>query len=337
MFEQKFKAAAVLASSSMDGKAETMNKVLELTRQAAEMGASLIVFPETFVPYYPWWIWMAVNNPQRLELYHELYENSIEVPGPEIHLLAEEAARLKVHVTLGLNEKDGGTIYNSQVLIDDQGRLIGKRRKLMPTGEERTVWGWGHGNDLAVYDTDLGKIGALICYEHSMALSRFALYSMGEQIHVANWPGANFKSQPRDRSRIIDAAMRHTAFEGQVFVVFSSSRLSEEDVAYYHELDPSTKDSLVPGGGIAGIVDPLGNYLAGPVEHEESVLVAEIDLDLIESAKHMVDSVGHYNRPDIFALRVDRRPRPAIITLEDSVGSEGQKPVEMAPAPPEAV
>jgi aliphatic nitrilase len=314
---QKFKAAAVLAASSHNSKEETIDKVLLLTRQAVEQGAQLVVFPETFVPYYPWWIWMAVDNPKRLALYRKLYDNSIEVPGPEIQRLAEEAARLKVHVTLGINERDGGTIYNSQVLIDDQGRLIGKRRKLMPTGEEKTVWGWGHGNDLAVYETRLGKIGALICYEHSMALSRFTLYAMGEQVHVANWPGANFKSQPRNRSHIIDAAMRHTAFEGQVFVVFSSSLLTAEDVAYYHKLDPSTKESLEPGGGIAGIVDPLGNYIAGPVENEESILVAEIDLDLIASAKHMVDAVGHYNRPDVFSLKVDRHPRPAIENLNN--------------------
>jgi len=327
----------MIAASSHKSKDETMDKVLAMTREAAARGAQLVVFPETFVPYYPWWIWMAVNNTQRLNLYRQLYHNSIEVPGPEIQRLAEEAARLKIHVTLGINERDGGTIYNSQVLIDDQGRLVGKRRKLMPTGEEKTIWGWGHGNDLVVYDTSLGKIGPLICYEHSMALSRFALYAMGEQVHVANWPGANFKSQPRNRSRIIDAAMRHTAFEGQVFVIFSSSMLTEEDVAYYHELDPSTEESLEPGGGIAGIIDPLGNYVAGPVEHEETMLVAEINLELITYAKHMVDSVGHYNRPDVFSLRVDRRPRPAMTSREDIQDPVGQKPVEMVTEMPETI
>ncbi len=308
----KFKAAAILAASSPYGKDQTIEKALALMNEAAEQGARLVVFPETFVPYYPWWIWMALNNPRRLELYRKLYDNSLEVPGPEIQRVAEEAARRDIFVTLGLNERDGGTIYNTQAFIDERGRFLGKRRKLMPTGEEKTVWGWGQGNDLVVYDTSLGKLGALICYEHSMALSRFTLYALGEQIHVANWPGANFKSQPRDRSRIIDAAMRHTAFEGQVFVVFSSSMLTADEVEIYHEMDPSTKGSLEPGGGIAGIVDPLGNYVVGPVEHEETVLVGEIDLDLITSAKHMVDAVGHYHRPDIFSLEVDRRPRPAL-------------------------
>lgn len=334
MYSKKFKAAAILASSSLHGKDKTVEKIQTLIREAAKQGAQLVVFPETFVPYYPWWIWMALNNPQRLDLYRKLYDDSIEVPGPEIQRVADEAARLHIHVTLGINEREGGTIYNSQVLIDDKGRILGKRRKLMPTGEEKTVWGWGHGNDLVVYDTGLGKIGSLICYEHSMPLSRFTLYALGEQIHVANWPGANFKSQPRDRSRIIDAAMRHTAFEGQVFVVFSSSMLTADDVAYYHQLDPSTKDSLLPGGGIAGIVDPLGNYVAGPVEHDETVLVGEIDLDLITSAKHMVDAVGHYNRPDIFSLKVDRRPRPALYSQNNgfqSVEHDCCSPLEISP------
>ncbi len=318
MSDRTFKAATVLAASSHRSKEETIEKVFSMMGRAAEAGAALVVFPEIFVPYYPWWIWMAVNNPQRLELYRQLHDNSIEVPGPDIQRLADETARLGIHVSLGINEKEGGTLYNSQVMIDHKGRLLGKRRKLMPTGEEKTVWGWGHGNDLVVYETRLGKIGALICYEHSMALSRFALYAMGEQIHVANWPGANFKSQPRDRSRIIDAAMRHTAFEGQVFVIFSSSMLSQKEVDYYHELDPSTRNTLRPGGGIAGIVDPLGNYIAGPVEHEESVLVGGIDLDVITSAKHMVDAVGHYHRPDVFSLKVDRRPKPAMETHADA-------------------
>jgi len=314
-----------------------MEKVLALTREAAEQGAQLVVFPETFVSHYPWWIWMAINNRQRLELFRLLYDNALEVPGPEITLLAKEAKRLGVTVTLGINERDGGTIYNSQLLIDHDGRLVGKRRKLMPTGEEKTVWGWGQGSDLAVYETDLGRIGALICYEHSMALSRFTLYALGEQIHVANWPGANFKSQPRDRSRVIDAAMRHTAFEGQVFVIFSSSCLTEENVAYYHELDPSTQNVLSAGGGIAGIVDPLGNYIAGPAEHNECILVGEIDLNLIINAKHMVDSVGHYHRPDIFSLRVDRRSRPLLQGGTDQLDGWDDVPKKVSQNPIEEV
>jgi nitrilase len=306
MGHKNFKAAAILASPVFLNKEKTIEKVMDLAGQATAQGAKLVVFPETFIPNYPWWVWMSINNPKRLELYRRLYENSIEVPGPEIDDLAQTAARLATYMVIGVNECEGGTLYNTQVFIDDHGHFLGKRRKLMPTGEEKTVWGWGYGNDLKVFDTKLGRIGGLICYEHSMALARFALYSMGEEIHIANWPGANFKSQPRDRSRIIDAAVRHTAFEGQVFVVFSSSCLSPEEVQFYIELDPLNKDILSAGGGISGIVDPLGNYVAGPIEHDEGIAIGEMNITLINDAKHMVDSVGHYARNDIFRLLINR-------------------------------
>jgi nitrilase len=329
MKRNRFLAAAVLASSSLFDKQKAMRKVKDLTQEAAGKGAKLVVFPETFVPNYPWWLWMGVNNPRKLDLYRRLYEHSLEAPGPELDELARLAEKLSIFISLGINERDGGTLYNSQVFIDDHGRLLGKRRKLMPTGEEKTVWGWGHGDDLKVFDTELGKIGALICYEHSMALARYALYSLGEEIHVANWPGANFKSQPRNRTRVIDAAMRHTAFEGQVFVIFSSSCLTPEEVAFYHDLDPSTKDLLEPGGGISGIVDPLGNYIAGPIEHREDIVIGEIDLGLIVDAKHMVDSVGHYARKDVFTLHIDRRPRPGVTASERETAPYPSLPADL--------
>ncbi len=311
---RKFKAAAVLAAPVWMNKEATLEKIIHLAEEAATLGAKLVVFPETFIPHYPWWVWMGINNPKKLELFRYLFDNAVQIPGPDIEKLCQAAARLSIFMVVGVNERADGTLYNSQVFIDDKGNLLGKRRKLMPTGEEKTVWGWGYGNDLKVFDTKLGKIGGLICYEHSMPLARFALYAMGEEIHVANWPGANFKSQPRDRSRIIDAAMRHIAFEGQVFTVFSSSCMSQEEVDFYMELDPANKGILSTGGGIAGIVDPLGNYVAGPIENEEGIVVGEIDLDLIRDAKHLVDSVGHYARSDVLKLLINNSEQPVVIS-----------------------
>jgi len=158
-----------------------------------------------------------------------------------------------------------------------------------------------------------------------MPLARFALYALGEEIHIANWPGANFKSQPRDRSRIIDAAMRHTAFEGQVFAVFSSSCMSEEEVEFYLELDPANKGILSPGGGIAGIVDPLGNYVAGPIENEEGMAVGDIDLDLIRDAKHLVDTVGHYARSDVLKLLLNHGDQPPVVFQGGFSGEGGSQ------------
>jgi aliphatic nitrilase len=313
----KTKAAAILSSSVFFNKEKTLEKISDIAGEAASKGARLIVFPETFIPNFPWWIWMTTNNAKKLELFRRLYDQSIEIPGPEIEALEKIAAKLKAFLIVGVNERDKGTLYNSQIFIDDHGNFLGKRRKIMPTGQEKTVWGWGYGNDIRVFDTSIGRIGGLICYEHSMALARYALYSLGEEIHVAGWPGANFKSQPRDRSKVVDAAMRHTAFEGQVFVVFSSSCISKEEVDFYLQLDPSNKEVLSPGGGISGIVDPMGNYIAGPIENEEGIAIGEINSDVIYNAKYMVDTIGHYARNDIFTLLFNNHPNTACKILND--------------------
>jgi aliphatic nitrilase len=304
-----FKAATTIASPVFLNKDETIEKIAQTTEKAAGEGAQLVVFPETYIPAYPWWIWMGINNVKKAELFSKLYKNSIEIPSKDLNRLFGIAKKYAIFLVVGINERDGGTLYNSQILIDAQGNLVGKRRKLMPTGEEKTVWGWGDGSDLRTFETRLGMLGALICYEHSMPLSRFVLYAQGEEIHISCWPGANFRSQPRDRKRIIDAAMRHTAFEGQLFVIFSSSCLSKEELDFYLDLDANNKGILELGGGIAGIVNPLGNYIAGPIEDKETIIYAEISRDLIVSAKHMVDTVGHYARLDVARVLFDPAQR----------------------------
>lgn len=310
----KYKAAAVLAYPELNDGPKTIQKAADMAADAARQGAKLVVFPETFIPQYPWWVWLALGTPKRTELYKALYENSVEVPGPGLDPLCRIAEQLNIFIVVGVSERDGGTMYNSQVFIDDQGKIIGKRRKLMPTGQERTVWGRGYGDGVKVLDTAIGKLGGLICYEHTMPLARFSLLAQGEQVHVANWPGANFSHQPRDRSACIDAAMRNLGFEGQVFIVFSSSGTGPEEVALYHEADPTTQAGLKVGGGIAGIVNPYGSYIAGPIEHEEGFVIGEIDLDLIVEAKMIIDSVGHYARNDVFTLLLDDEPKPGFIS-----------------------
>ncbi len=311
-----FKVATTIASPIFLNKDDTIEKIAHLAEKAAGEGAKLIVFPETFLPGYPWWIWMGINNHKKGELFAKLFQSSIEIPSKESDKLGNIAKKYGIFLAIGFIEKSGGTLYNSQVLIDSKGNVAGKRRKLMPTGEERTIWGFGDGSDLKVFETQLGNIGALICYEHSMPLPRFVLYAQGEQIHIACWPGANFRMQPRDRKRIIDAAMRHVGFEGQVFVIFSSSCLSKEELDFYLELDPNNRGILEPGGGISGIIDPLGNYLAGPVEDKETIIYAEISHDTIVKAKHMVDTVGHYARLDVARVIFDPARRNPVEFLK---------------------
>jgi len=303
------KAAAVIASPVFDGVFNgdaTVEKTCRLIEEAASNGARLIVFPETYIPIFPWWVYMAVSNLKQQELFKQLYKHSFSVDSPQIKKIAQVCKQTGMVAVVGLNEKDGHTIYNSQVFID-QGKILGTHRKLIPTGGERTVWGRGDGSGIRVFETSAGKIGGLICYEHSMSLARYTLYSMGEQIHVANFPGANFKSQQRDRNKVIDAIIRNLAFEGQLFVCNSTTTLSEEEKNFYLELVPSNQGVLEAGGGIAAIVDPFSNYIGGPMENQEGIVYGEIDFDKIILAKHFVDCVGHYSRPDVFTLLFNNR------------------------------
>lgn len=321
---KKFKAAAVIASPVFDGTIDgygTTDKVCSIIREAAENGAKLVVFPEAFLPFYPWWVYMAVNNVKQGELYRMLYNNSFSADSPQIEKIANTSKETGTVIALGMNEKEGGTLYNSQLFID-QGKILGVHRKLMPTGGERTLWGRGDGSGVNVYDTSVGRVGGLICYEHSMVLARYALYAMDEQIHVSMFPGANFKSQPRDRNKTIDAIIRGVAFEGQCFVVNATTVLSKAECDWYLELDPSNKGILEPGGGIAAIVNPACNYIGGPLEHEEGIVYAEIDLDAILGAKHMVDALGHYGRPDVFTLIFNNKKQNAVI-LADQMEKSG--------------
>ena len=306
----KYKAAAVVASSGMtDGKINaeaTLNKVLKFIEAAAEEGVKLIAFPETCLPMFPFWAFMAVSYSKQNELYSQLFNNSYAVDSPEIKKIAEYCKKYEMVAMVGMNEKVGYTLYNSQLFIDN-GTILGVHRKTVPTGGERVIWARGAGDTLRVFDTSVGKIGGLVCYEHSMALAKYTLASMGEQVHVANFPGANFKSQPRDRNKTIDAIIRNYTFEGQTFVLNATTTINQAETAWYHELDPSTQGSLEPGGGIAAIVNPYCNYIAGPLEHEDGMVTADIDLDQILLAKFMIDSVGHYARPDLFQLIFNNR------------------------------
>lgn len=304
-----FIAGSVIASPVFDGRIDgdaTVEKTCRLIEEAASKGARLIVFPETYIPIYPWWVFMAVSVGKQQELFRQLFENSFPVDSPQIKKIAGVCRQTGMVAVIGLNEKDGYTLYNSQVFID-QGKILGVHRKLVPTGGERTVWGRGDGSGVRVFETSVGKIGGLICYEHSMVPARYALYSMGEEIHVANFPGADFKSQQRDRNKVIDAIIRSVAFEGQVFVCNSTTTMSEEEKNFYLDLVPGNQGVLEAGGGIAAIVDPFSNYIGGPMENKEGIVYGEIDLKKIILAKHFVDSVGHYARPDIFTLLFNNR------------------------------
>jgi len=312
----KYIAAAVQATPVFfDGRA-TAEKGVDLIAEAAREGAKLVAFPETWIPAYPAHIFGAAgwDDPASKIAFRRLQENAVTIPGPETELLCAAARSHGVFVVIGVNERDtaysGGTLYNTQIFISNQGVIMGTHRKLMPTHAERILWGAGDGSGLRVYDTTLGKLGGLICWEHWMPLTRFAMHAQGEQIHVASWP---------ELPDIHHLASRHYAFEGRCYVVCVGSYLTLADIPKDFECYDAFASAgdfgegvgvICPGG--SGIIGPDSQWIAGPVSMSETILYGEIDLKRIGEEQQALDSAGHYNRPDIFDLKVDMRPRPQV-------------------------
>lgn len=305
MFDKPWKtftAAAVQASPVLPlSRKKTTEKVLDLMSQASKEGASLIVFPETFIPAYPNFSIDLSNPPEWQENLRYLLSESVYVPGEEMDLIAEHAKDLKVHVCLGVNERVRvfhGRLYNTQVFIDSNGKLIGRRRKLLPTNREKVFWTGGDGVDLQVYETQLGMMGGLICYEHLQPLLKYALMVMGEEVHCAVWPGwPDFRDKGRTNKHVIEASARQYALEGQCFVVVSAMYVPNEKVP-----DGFFGNAAWAYFGGSGIVNPSGEYVAGPVYDNETIVYGEIDLSQNILRKSLVDITGKDQRWDVVRL-----------------------------------
>ncbi|MFO7963711.1 MAG: nitrilase-related carbon-nitrogen hydrolase [Desulfobacterales bacterium] len=305
--EKKFKAAAVQLSPVLFDRDGTTEKVLKCIEKCGSEDIRLAVFPETVIPNYPYFA--LVDSPLATQAsFEKLYLNAVDVPGPVTAAVGTAAKKSETVVVLGVNERDGGTLYNTQLIFDADGTLLGKRRKIMPTYHERMIWGWGDGSGLNVFQTAVGRIGALICWEHYMPLARYALIAQKEQIHCSHFPGSMGGSEMAGQ---LDAAVRHHAMESGAFVVNATAWLDE------NQRMAISPDELVQGylkGGLCtAVVSPDGRYLAGPLPEGEDMAVAEIDLASIISRKSLLDTAGHYSRPDILQLWIDKRGRQNLV------------------------
>jgi nitrilase len=301
---QRFKVAVVQAASVAFERERTLEKVRSLAGDAARQGARLVLFPEAFVSAYPRGLDFGAVVGSRTEKgredFRRYWESSVDVPGAAVDTLGQIAQANSIYLIMGVVERDGGTLYCTVLFFAPDGNFLGKHRKVMPTASERLVWGFGDGSTMPVFDTPLGKVGAVICWENYLPLMRAAMYAKGVEIYCA--PTADARDSWL-------ASMRHIAVEGRCFVLSCNQFNRRRDFpADYSSTFGDDPNCVVTGGGSC-IVDPFGNFLAGPNVEDETILIAEIDRAQIIRGKYDLDVVGHYARPDIFQLQVDERAK----------------------------
>ncbi|MEM1227501.1 MAG: Nit6803 family nitrilase [Planctomycetota bacterium] len=307
----------------------TLDKVIETIGKAAGDGAELICFPETFIPFYPYFSF--IEPPFQIGRKHlDLYADAVEVPSQATSAIAEAADRHRIVVAVGVNERSGGSLYNAQLVFDATGEMVLHRRKITPTYHERMIWGQGDGSGLKVVETAVGRLGALACWEHYNPLARFALIAQQEEIHIAQFPGSMVGQIFADQ---MEVAIRQHALESASFVINATGWLTEPQRRFF---DPEGRmEKVLTGGCCTAIISPEGAHVVPPLTEGEGILIADLDMSLVAKRKRMMDSVGHYARPELLSLCLDNQPKPIMRSAQDpSMESAVEPPVDHAAMSP---